>query len=145
MEINIRLSPTELMTGLRNGTLEAFLANEAQQEAKIRGGKHAADEIKTAAAEVAPVPPQADGPPAGFTPVPEPTPWTDPAPTPAPAPVADGPPQPTIDQVRAKIAPRIKAGKIVEMKALFAEFGAAKLTEVEPTSYAALIAKVAEL
>jgi hypothetical protein len=51
----------------------------------------------------------------------------------------------TIDEVRATIAPIIKAGKLAEMSAVFAEFGAQKLTDISPTKYAALIERVKQV
>jgi len=89
--------------------------------------------------------------PAGFDPMA----FANPAPVapaatnaPAAAPVLGQAPaagQPSIDEVRAKIAPLIKAGKVAEMQALFAEFGAQKLTDVDPGNYAALIARAATI
>ena len=97
----------------------------------------------------APIAPLAPVPTAPIAPVPAapiapsaPVPAAPIAPVPA-APIAPG--QPTIDQVRAQIAPLVKAGKIPQMQALFAEFGAQKLTDIDPAYYPQLIAKAAAL
>lgn len=47
--------------------------------------------------------------------------------------------------VRAKLAELSRAGKQAQVKDLLAEFGASKLTEVDPSNYATLLAKAAEL
>lgn len=51
----------------------------------------------------------------------------------------------TIDEVRATIAPIIKAGKMAEIQALFAEFGAQKVTDVDPSKYNALIERARKI
>jgi hypothetical protein len=47
----------------------------------------------------------------------------------------------TLEDVRAKLATLAQAGKQNEVKELLASFGATKLTEVDPASFADLIAK----
>lgn len=53
--------------------------------------------------------------------------------------------QPTIDEVRAKIAPLIKQGKMDQVTALFTNFGAQKLTDIAPQNYLALIQQASAL
>ena len=72
--------------------------------------------------------------------IPPETPAPDPAPT-----VTQRAPTVTLEQVRASLAPAAKANKTTELAALFAEFGAQKLTDVAPENYAALIARAATL
>lgn len=53
--------------------------------------------------------------------------------------------KPTIVDVRAVLGPLSQAGKAGEVKALLAEFGVTKLTEVAEGMYAELLAKAKEL
>jgi len=63
-----------------------------------------------------------------------------------PEPVAEVPAaKPTIVDVRAVLGPLSQAGKAGEVKALLAEFGVTKLTEVAEGMYAELLAKAKEL
>jgi hypothetical protein len=48
---------------------------------------------------------------------------------------------PTIDAVRAVLAPLVKAGKEAQMQYLFKQFGAEKLTDIPAAKYTDLIAK----
>jgi hypothetical protein len=64
-----------------------------------------------------------------------------PAAQPASLPVA----KPTIVDVRAVLGPLSQAGKAGEVKALLAEFGVTKLTELAEERYADLLAKAKEL
>lgn len=56
-----------------------------------------------------------------------------PAPAPAPAPAV------TLEQVRAVCAAKSNSGKAAEVKALLKQFGAAKLTDVDPAKFADLL------
>lgn len=51
----------------------------------------------------------------------------------------------TLETVRAKLTAISQSGKKTEVAALIAEFGVAKLTEVKPEDYAALMAKAEAL
>ena len=51
----------------------------------------------------------------------------------------------TLEEVRAKLSALSQAGKKDDVAALIATFGAAKLTEVKPEDYAALLAKAEKL
>jgi hypothetical protein len=51
----------------------------------------------------------------------------------------------TLEEVRAKLSALSQAGKKDDVAALIATFGAAKLTEVKPEDYAALVAKAEKL
>jgi hypothetical protein len=51
----------------------------------------------------------------------------------------------TLVDVRAKLSALSQAGKKDDIAALIATFGAAKLTEVKPEDYAALLAKAEKL
>jgi hypothetical protein len=53
--------------------------------------------------------------------------------------------KPTIVDVRAVLGPLSQAGKAGEVKALLAEFGVTKLTELAEEQYADLLAKAKEL
>jgi len=64
------------------------------------------------------------------------------------APVQESPSQTTrltLEDVRAKLSAFSQAGKKEDVAALIATFGAAKLTEVKPEDYAALLAKAEKL
>lgn len=166
MRITIELTPTEMMRGLKNGTLEAFLG-EAVEAAAIAPPTYQPAPVNAIAPAPAAAPVVTPAPAATFNPTfvapapvtPAAQPAFDPTAIVAPAPAAPAPAaqpappvipptgqaQATIDEVRAKIAPLIKAGKVAEMQALFAEFGAQKLTDVNPAHYAALIARAATI
>ena len=80
------------------------------------------------------------------TPVPAPEPA--PAPTPAEpilAPAAPAAPTLSLEDVRAKLAEISRAGKAAEVKALMAELGAAKLSDIPPTQYQQLLEKASAL
>jgi hypothetical protein len=170
MKIIFELTPSEMVSAAQNGTLQLFLENARKDEGTMQHVKDmkaqeaAFNPTVAAAAPSIPTPaafnPTVAAPtaaPAGFNPTvvapaaapaafnpmafAQVTPAA-PAATNAPAP---GAAQATIDEVRAKIAPLIKAGKVAEMQALFAEFGAQKLTDVNPANYAALIARAATI
>lgn len=187
MKITFELTPVELESAAKDGTLSAFLSHAVTLEKAGRQVAAGNDEAVKGfvpqtdfTATAAPGPgiqmpgsnlPPVQTAPAAFNPTisaPAATPAafnpTVAAPAAAPAafdpmafaPVtpaapaatnapAPGAPQATIDEVRAKIAPLIKAGKVAEMQALFAEFGAQKLTDVSPANYAALIARAATI
>lgn len=51
----------------------------------------------------------------------------------------------TLEQVRAVLAEKSQDGKIAEVRALISKYGAKKLSEVDPTHYAALLADSEEL
>lgn len=51
----------------------------------------------------------------------------------------------TLEEVRAKLAELQKAGKRAEVKELLGSFGVAKLSELPPAKYAALMVKAGEL
>lgn len=51
----------------------------------------------------------------------------------------------TLEEVRAKLAKLQKAGKRAEVKEMLSSFGAAKLSEVPASKYAALMVKAGEL
>lgn len=95
------------------------------------------------AKEVAPPAPK----PRKAKPAPEPEPVaevTEPeVPAAQPASLPDA--KPTIVDVRAVLGPLSQAGKAGEVKALLAEFGVTKLTEVAEGMYAELLAKAKEL
>lgn len=55
--------------------------------------------------------------------------------TPAPAPA----PAVTLEQIRAVCAAKSNFGKVAEVKALLKQFGAAKLTDVDPAKFADLL------
>lgn len=197
MRITFELTPVELESAAKDGTLSAFLSHAVTLEKAGRQVAAGNDEavkgfvpqtdftataapgpgiqmpgsnlppvqtapaafnptISAPAAEPAAFNPTVAAPaaaPAAFDPMAfAPVTPAAPAATNAPAtvtqtapPVTPGAPQATIDEVRAKIAPLIKAGKVAEMQALFAEFGAQKLTDVNPAHYAALIARAATI
>jgi len=70
----------------------------------------------------------------------------------APAKQAEAPPKVeapvetiTLETVRAKLTAISQSGKKTEVAALIGEFGVAKLTEVKPEDYAALMAKAEAL
>lgn len=90
-------------------------------------------------------PEQVDAPaPAPVEPEPEPA----PAPTPAEpilAPAAPAVPAHSLEAVRAKLAEISRAGKAAEVKALMAELGAAKLSDIPPTQYQQLLEKASVL
>ena len=159
MKCTFELTPAELGAAIKDGTLAAFIAHA--NEIEKLGAKATA--TRNEAAAMSPITkdpaaqsfnPTVTAPPvtpaaAGFNPMAIPAAPVLPIPVPAiPFPVT-APPQPgqgvTIDQVRATLAPLVKAGKELEIAALFKEFGAAKMTEVKPEHYAALIAKAATL
>jgi hypothetical protein len=168
MKIIFELTPSEMVSAAQNGTLQLFLENARKDESTMQHVKDMKAQDAAAKAEVAaaaPSIPAAFNPtvtaptaaPAGFNPTvvaPAAAPAAfdpmafalvtpaAPAATNAPAP---GAAQATIDEVRAKIAPLIKAGRVAETQALFAEFGAQKLTDVNPANYAALIARAATI
>lgn len=48
---------------------------------------------------------------------------------------------PSLEEVRSVLAEISRAGKTAEMKALLGEFGAARLSDVSPTQYGALLEK----
>jgi len=59
--------------------------------------------------------------------------------TPAPE-VAVETPDITLEQVRAKLTELSQGGKAADVKSLIAKFGAAKLTDIKPDNYAAILA-----
>lgn len=72
----------------------------------------------------------------------------EPAPTPAEpilAPAAPAAPTLSLEDVRAKLAEISRAGKAAEVKALMAELGAAKLSDIPPTQYQQLLEKASAL
>lgn len=81
-------------------------------------------------------------------PAPAPAP-VEPEPAPAPAPVeplaAPAAPTLSLEDVRAKLAEISRAGKAAEVKALMAELGAAKLSDIPPTQYQQLLEKASAL
>lgn len=162
MEINIKLSASELLRGIQDGTLKAFIDGYAGDENAVTKGKAAAEAPKVTApapvAETATFNPTVTAPApqtAAFDPMaistPAPVPQEAPAPDPAPPVTQTAPPVTqtattvTLEQVRSALAPAAKANKTAELAALFAEFGAQKLTDVAPENYAALIARAATL
>ena len=46
----------------------------------------------------------------------------------------------TLEQVRAKLTELSQGGKAADVKTLIAKFGAAKLTDIKPGNYAAILA-----
>lgn len=62
-----------------------------------------------------------------------------PEPAPEPAPEVD------LTEVRARLGQIAAAGKSAAVKDLLAEFGAAKLTDIEPHRYPALLEKASQL
>lgn len=52
---------------------------------------------------------------------------------------------PTLEEVRTVLAEISRAGKTAEMKALLGEFGASRLSDVDPGSYSALLTKAQEV
>lgn len=46
----------------------------------------------------------------------------------------------TLEQVRAKLTELSQSGKAADVKTLIAKFGAAKLTDIKPGNYAAILA-----
>lgn len=50
-------------------------------------------------------------------------------------------PQPTLEQVRAKLAALSQNGKQAEVKQIISDFGASKLTEIAQEHYAEVLAK----
>ncbi|HUM60284.1 MAG TPA: hypothetical protein PLA31_02390 [Clostridia bacterium] len=52
---------------------------------------------------------------------------------------------PTLEEVRAVLAEISRAGKTSEMKALLSEFGASRLSDVDPGQYGALMEKAREV
>lgn len=79
--------------------------------------------------------------------VPAPAPAPEPAPAPAPVepPAAPAAPTLSLEDVRAKLAEISRAGKAAEVKALMAELGAAKLSDIPPTQYQQLLEKASAL
>ncbi len=53
--------------------------------------------------------------------------------------------QPKLEDVRKVLAEISRSGKTTEMKALLEKFGAAKLSDIAPEKYAALLAAAEEL
>ena len=53
--------------------------------------------------------------------------------------------QPSLEEVRTVLADISRSGKTTEMKALLSEFGAAKLSDVDPSRYAELLARAKEV
>ena len=51
----------------------------------------------------------------------------------------------TLDQVRGVLADKSRLGHTQEVKALLTKYGAAKLSQVDPANYAALLADAEEL
>jgi hypothetical protein len=136
MKITFELNATEALEATENGTLKAFLSNCSRDETALRKAKETKE--KTQQVEASPVEtPTVTAPPQQFSP-------TIVAPPTTTAPIT-GTSQPTIDEVRAAIAPIIKAGKTAQMQALFKEFGAQKLTDIDSSNYAALMTKAAAL
>jgi len=64
-----------------------------------------------------------------------------------PAPKAEPPkPQPvTLEQVRAVLAEKSRSGHTADVRELLGRHGAAKLSEIEPDEYHALLAEAAEI
>jgi hypothetical protein len=58
----------------------------------------------------------------------------------AEAPVETPAPDITLEQVRAKLTELSQGGKAADVKTLIAKFGAAKLTDIKPGNYAAILA-----
>ena len=63
----------------------------------------------------------------------------DPAPVPAPAPQAPPPKAITLEEVRAVLAEKSHDGFTIEVRELLQKYGAAKLSGIDPTHYAALL------
>lgn len=51
----------------------------------------------------------------------------------------------TVSDIRAEATKLVKAGKDEELKALFSEFGAKKISDLKPEQYIAFMKKVGEL
>jgi len=66
-------------------------------------------------------------------------------PKPAAAEKVKGPPPVSLETVRAKLADLAREGKQAQIKALFGEYGAAKLTEVPEDKFPELLEKAAGL
>ena len=69
---------------------------------------------------------------------------------PSEAPTVEAPPEPEapsikVEDVRAVLSEISRAGKTTEMKSLLGKFGAAKLSEVDPKDYAALLTAAKEV
>jgi cell division septation protein DedD len=141
MKITFELNATEALEATENGTLKAFLSNCSKDETALRKAKETKEktqQVEAPPVEAPPVEtPTVTAPPQQFSP-------TIVAPPTTTAPIT-GTSQPTIDEVRAAIAPIIKAGKTAQMQALFKEFGAQKLTDIDSSNYAALMTKAAAL
>lgn len=60
-------------------------------------------------------------------------------------PIAEEKPQPSLEDVRKVLGALSQNGKQVEVKALIASFGATKLTEIDKSQYADLLAKAEAL
>ena len=154
MKCIFELTPSELGAAMKDGTLAAFIAhaNDVQQLGTTINKERAA--VAPAVQSFNPTIVAPVAAPATFDPMAMPgvapaapvsAPSLPAAPAAPAAPVSAPGATVTIDQVRAKLAPLVKAGKDVQIAALFKEFGAAKMTEVEPSNYAALIARAATL
>ena len=63
----------------------------------------------------------------------------------APSPAEQGAPPIKVENVRAVLSEISRAGKTTEMKSLLGKFGAAKLSEVDPKDYAALLTAAKEV
>ena len=61
------------------------------------------------------------------------------APTPAPAPVEEKKPELKLEDVRAVLAEKSRAGFTAEIRALLQKYGATKLSLVNPKDYEALL------
>ena len=148
MKILIELNATEMLQGMNNGTLKAFLEVTAKDEGVIKTGSDKAlkevDKVETTKPAFNPTINTPATTQAGFDPMAVKS-------TPAGnvdqhAPDLKTPPKAIeIQDVRAALAPAAKANKQTELAALFAEFGATKLTEIPPEHYEALIARAATL
>ena len=67
-------------------------------------------------------------------------------PEPVPEPVAlPAPALVSFEQVRAVLADKSRAGHTDQIRGLLAQFGAPKLSEIDPTQYPALLAEVEKL
>jgi len=101
-------------------TLNSYeeLAELQANLAKLMAGKPAAEEMpkKTAAKKIEPAP----------------EPAADPEPAPEPTPTVEDKPKAAADEsaVKVMLADKIKAGKKAEVRALFDEYGVAKLSEL---------------
>lgn len=142
MDITVRMNSAEAITAISSGTLlvliEAVHAAEHSPEAKdaktpeVKAQKpvptvamKSTEELKEAQTENADVKEEIK---AEVKP-----------------PVADGPPEITLEQVRAKLAELSKIGKQDQVKVLLVSYGAKKLSDVSKEKYAELLEKACKI